>query len=177
MYKNLHKAKPYNQQYNDLGIAYKTTADLLKNLKFDPVRTSQLKMSDDIDGAAFKDIKGNYTYVLWAKTKVDNSENARAEFSFPSALGVGELNKMDCRYGTSKAKSKIGSTKIALTGTPIFLSDLQISSSENINLTAKALSHSEIQLSWYIDFNTATGFKIERSVGDNNKYKEIAHLK
>ena len=176
MYKNLHKAKPYAQQLNDLGIAYKTTVEILKGLRYDAARTSLLGLNEKINGAAFKDSNGKYTYVLWAKTKVDNSEHALAEYSFPASLGVGELNRADWEYGVSKTKTKVSPSKISLTATPIFLSDLNIATKDEINLTAEALSHSEIKLSWHVNFNTATAYKIERSLDSITKFKEIASV-
>src|SRR6476659_1121128 len=76
LYKNLVDMGPlytggaYNQQYNDGGIAFKTTSDLLHNKKYDATRTAALNLPSNIDGAAFTDVVGSFTYVVWAKTSI-----------------------------------------------------------------------------------------------------------
>jgi hypothetical protein len=130
LYKNLTDIGPlytggvYNQQYNDCGIAYKTTSDLLHNRKYDATRTAALNLPANIDGAAFKDTAGNYAYVLWAKTTIDMSESAAASYTFPAALNPPTtIAKFQWDYAITGINTSISTTNVALTGTPIFLMD------------------------------------------------------
>lgn len=124
MYKNLNATgiTAKTAQLSVQGIANKTTSMLLSGSKYDAAQTAALKLpaNGTIQGAAFK--KGaDYIYVLWARTSVDNSENASATYTFPTALGIAELKKSDWDFSTTKTVTKILSTSISLTGTPIFL--------------------------------------------------------
>ncbi|HYC29925.1 MAG TPA: hypothetical protein VEB42_13930, partial [Chitinophagaceae bacterium] len=113
----------YNTQLNESGIAYKTTSDLLLNKRYDATRTAAMNIPSNINGAAFKDANGAYTYVLWAKTTQDLNENASATYNFPAGLVSGQLNKKQWDYSNTTTNTVIGSANIALTGTPIFLTD------------------------------------------------------
>ena len=128
LYQNLNGKGPltnggaYLQQYNESGIAYKTTSDLLLGRRYDATRTSALALPSNVNGAAFKDDAGNYVYVLWAKTTTDMSEAASATYSFPAGLVSAQLTKKEWNFSSTNTSSNISSTNIALTGAPIFLS-------------------------------------------------------
>ena len=121
LYKRLFETFPYGERANDLAIAYKTTSDLLFGNQFDSERTSMLELPDSIDGAAFLGEDGFYTYVLWAKTQIDNSEEANALYSFPPELSdcCGEYN--DWRYADGAAWVLNSSASFALSGSPLFI--------------------------------------------------------
>ncbi len=127
LYKNLVGKGPllnggvYNQQYNESGIAYKTTSDLLLTKRYDATRTSAMALPSNIGGGAFKDDAGNYMYVLWAKTTTDQSETASGTYSFPAGLVAAQLNKRDWDYSNTGTTGSTASTNISLTGAPIFL--------------------------------------------------------
>ena len=77
-----------------------------------------------VGGAAFRDAIGNFIYVLWAKTTIDKSESASAIYTFPPAANVAPLlNKRDWNYSVTGSTSSIPSVNVALTATPIFLSE------------------------------------------------------
>jgi hypothetical protein len=111
----------YGQQYNESGIAYKTTSDLLLGKRYDASMTTAMNLPTGVEGAAFKDNSGSYTYVLWAKTTTDLSEVASATYSFPTGLVSAQLTKKDWNFSTTGTSSTIASTNIALNGTPTFL--------------------------------------------------------
>ncbi len=111
----------YNQQYNESGIAYKTTSDLLLGKRFDAARTSAMLLPANVGGAAFKDDAGNYVYVLWAKTTTDMSEAATGIYSFPSGFISSQLTKREWNFSSTDVSTTIPPASIALTGTPIFL--------------------------------------------------------
>lgn len=115
---------PYGQQYTNEGIAFKTTSNILLNHQYDATKTATLALPSNIGGAAFRDAIGNFVYVLWAKTTVDKSESASAVYTFPPAANVAPaLNKREWNFGITGATSPITPANIALTATPIFISE------------------------------------------------------
>ncbi len=121
LYKRLDYNDGYFQELNEEGIAHKTTSDILFGKTFDALRTAQLNLSPTVGGGAFKDGHGNFTYVLWAKTQTDQSEVASATYSFPAGLNISNLLK--CEWDASVSHNAVSSpsANIALTATPIFL--------------------------------------------------------
>src|SRR5690242_19001735 len=81
-----------------------------------------MNLPTGVEGAAFKDNSGNYTYVLWAKTTTDLSEVASATYSFPAGLVSASLTKKDWNFSSTGTTATVASTNIDLTGAPIFLS-------------------------------------------------------
>ncbi|MEM1323325.1 MAG: PKD domain-containing protein [Bacteroidota bacterium] len=124
LYKRLFESFPYDQRINDLGIAYKTTSDLLFGSTYDEGRSNALMLPDNIGGAAFLDRNGHYTYVLWAKTSIDNSEEAAATYTFPAPMNIDEVERRAWDFSTTGQESLITGQAVALTGSPIFLTDL-----------------------------------------------------
>lgn len=130
LYKNLTDIGPnfnggaYNQQYSNGGIAYKTTSDILMYHRYNAARTAQMNLPANIGGSAFTDSIGNNVYVLWAKTTSDLSEAAAAVYGFPAAMNVSPLmNRFEWNYSMTNASTTIPAITIALTGTPIFLTE------------------------------------------------------
>ncbi|MCC6725835.1 MAG: PKD domain-containing protein, partial [Saprospiraceae bacterium] len=121
LYKRLDYNHGYYQELNEVGIAHKSASDVLFGKTFDPVRTAQLQLPGNIGGGAFKDSFGNFTYVLWAKTQTDMSETASATYSFPMGLGVANLLKCEWDASISHDAVSVPSANIALTATPVFL--------------------------------------------------------
>ena len=108
-------------QRTNSGIAYKTLSDEIFGKTFDATQTANLLLPPEVNGAAFNDGNGNYTYVLWAVTNVDLSETASATYSFPSSFGLGNMEKTAWDYSETNQTSFVSSQNIALTGTPIIL--------------------------------------------------------
>ncbi len=123
LYEEIEGDQPYDQNITIQGKAYKTTSDLLFGSTYDPLQTTNLILSDSIDGAAFVDGNGNYTYVLWAKTMIDQAETASATYSFPSGFNLSQLYKKEWNYAETELSSLISTNSIALTGAPIFLTE------------------------------------------------------
>ncbi len=126
LYNKLSAAQPYNVRVNPIGIAYKTVSDFLAGSKFDAARTAAMNIASNMDGGAFKQANGTYTYVLWAKTKTDMSEVASATYSFPTSLNLTGLKKYAWDFSETNNKVDIGSQNIALTGSPIFITTSNI---------------------------------------------------
>lgn len=130
LYKKLEGIGPlsnggvYQQQLSDEGIANKTTSDLLRFSRYDAARTAAMALPANIGGAAFTDSIGNHTYVLWAKTSIDLSEDASATYSFPLAMSVSPtLYRREWSFSATGNTTVIPSENIPLTGAPIFLSE------------------------------------------------------
>jgi PKD repeat protein len=115
---------PPTRSLNVQGVAFKTTSEILFGLKFDSIRTRQMNISSpNVMGAAFKSPTGKYTYVLWATASGDLTENGSATFNSPNSLSINNLYKREWTYTQDKRVTSISSQNIALTTTPIFLSE------------------------------------------------------
>ncbi len=123
LYKKMDFNNLYFQEPTEEGIGFKTTSDLLFSKNYDAARTTALQLPNNINGAAFYDDFNNYTYVLWAKTTIDESEAANATYNFPSALGINNLLKKEWDFGFTGQSTTISSQNIQLTGAPTFFSE------------------------------------------------------
>ena len=94
LYENLTRDSPGSQKITQQGQAFSTTSALLYGYTYDAARTAALALPSGVDGAAFNN-NGSYRYVLWAKALTDNSEYAAATYSFPSALGIGTVQRRE----------------------------------------------------------------------------------
>lgn len=122
LYKNLNHTVMEDIQVNDAGVGLKTTADALKGKTFDALQTDLLRLPANVNGGAFKDIHGDYTYVLWAKTSIDSTERAQATIALPTSLNINMLESKAWDYAQTKRSSLVHPQRIELTGSPIFLS-------------------------------------------------------
>ena len=123
LYKNLEGVSKYQQEPTELGIAYHSTAQSLKAKSYDQERTTQMKLPEKVDGAAFKDPSGKFTYVLWAKTSADRSEAASAKYSFPDQLIQSNFEIRQWDFGKTGAIGAASGKNLQLTGSPVFLSE------------------------------------------------------
>lgn len=113
---------PYQQVNNESGIAYKTTSDILSGFSYDAAQTALMGLPTNIRGAAFKNAIGDYVYVLWAVTTIDNSEAASATYSFPPVMNMPpNIYQRAWDYSQTNASPLVPSQNIALTGAPSFL--------------------------------------------------------
>lgn len=126
LYENLDDVNQYDQVLTEEGIAYKTTSDAIGNASYNEAKTLELNLPDDIDGAAFLHPDGSYTYVIWAKTTIDDSEVANANYSFPASMNINLLEKRNWNYSQTNNSTELGPNNISLTGAPIFLHDISV---------------------------------------------------
>jgi hypothetical protein len=138
---------PYNQTPSDQGKAMKTTSDLLYNKTYDAARTASLNLPSSVDGAAFRASDGTYTYVLWAKTSVDLSESASANYSFPSVVvSTTSVTRKEWDYSETNNATTISKTNITLAGTPSFFNESNAGTSSGSTTTpATAASTTHIE--------------------------------
>jgi len=123
LYQPLAGNPPYNQQPNNSGIAYKTMSDLLNGFKADTDQTKALNLPANVRGGAFKNALGDYMYVLWAATSIDNSEAANAVYAFPAAVNTpAQVYQRSWDYSATNYSPMTSSQAIALTGAPSFIS-------------------------------------------------------
>jgi hypothetical protein len=103
------------------GFANKTVSALLSGHVYDSVETKRLNLPTDVDGAAFRQkTDGAMTYCLWAKTKIDRSEQTSAVYVFPETLGMKRVQCMDWQFSATGIVQAINSKSIQLTGAPTF---------------------------------------------------------
>ncbi len=163
LYKRLNYNNLYFQELNEEGIAHKTASDVLFGKTFDPNRTAQMALGNNMGGGAYKDGNGNFTYVIWAKTQNDQSEVANATYSFPAAMNVQNLLKCDWDASQTHDAASISANNITLTGTPIFLTERIFSINDydacvpfNLQLNSFAAGASQ----WLWTIQTPTGVEV-----------------
>ncbi len=124
LYKKLDAANGNAQTRNAAGIAYRTASQILQGKTFDKAKTAALNLPASIGGGSFFDKKsGRQTLVLWAKTKIDRSENASATFTLPGVPGEKWLRR-DWNFAETHALASLpGGTTVALNATPVFLTE------------------------------------------------------
>jgi len=112
--------EPYLHTPTVGGIAYKTTSQLLFGWRYDAEQTAQLRLPHDIDGAAFRNDWGDFTYVLWAKTRTDEQELISTTYTFPKALKFGKFNRMEWDFAKTAQVKKVDALSLQLNGSPSF---------------------------------------------------------
>lgn len=114
----------YNQRIKSSGIGFKTTSDLLLYSRYDAARTAAMNLPPNLEGGAFRDTIGAYTYVLWVKTTLDRDEGATGTYTFPAAMNIApELERRQWDWSSSGTTVVEHPVDIPLNGTPVFLSE------------------------------------------------------
>ena len=124
LYKNINFKGPYEDlQMNLEGVAYKTASDVLFGTRYDEAKTAQMNLPSNLDGGAFINEQGEYTYALWAKTTQDRVESANGIYSFPAGFNLSTVYKREWNFGETEAVGEISANAIQLTERPIFLTE------------------------------------------------------
>ncbi|MCB0520152.1 MAG: T9SS type A sorting domain-containing protein [Lewinellaceae bacterium] len=123
LYYALDSVPQYEQRVTQAGIATRTTAMMLKNKRFDADKTAAMQLPGSIRGGAFRDDAGKYTYVLWAVTQTDNSEDASAVYAFPASFNINSLYSRAWNFGQIGITTVSEANQVELTGSPIFLTN------------------------------------------------------
>ena len=121
IYKNLNRTTPYQQEFTDQGIAFKTMSETLSGYEYDHEQTNKMGLGGNVRGAAFKNVAGDFRYVLWAQTTIDQSEVAHAVYSFPSSFQIETLHSTNWSHSIDGILGNVASSGIVLTGAPAFL--------------------------------------------------------
>ncbi len=126
LYKPISVLEPYNQNPTNAGIGYHTTSKILQDLDYDATHTADLKLPSNVDGAAFKIPNSDlHTYVLWAATDTDESEEAHALFSFPEDWNMKFVEVKEWNYAKTGLTNVVSSQDIDLTGSPVFITPVE----------------------------------------------------
>lgn len=125
-FKNLTDAVPYQHERHPVANAHLTTFQQLGDKTYDPVRTAEMNLPQNIRGGAFRDAQGKFSYVLWAVTQTDRSEVASATYTFPAAFGLNQLEQRDWNHSQTGIMGTVSATEVKLTGSPIFLNPVPI---------------------------------------------------
>jgi Secretion system C-terminal sorting domain len=152
----------------DGAVSLNTTSLQLSNKTYNAAKTTAMNLPSTVNGAAFADVSGNYTYIIWAKTTTDRSEVAAATYSFPTTFNIGTMTKRAWDNSLTNATSTVNAQNIALTGSPIFLNVATVIPVELLAFTGKVAENKHI-LSW----QTATEinahyFEVEKSADGSN---------
>lgn len=103
------------------GYAWKTAAHLLKNKKYDAATTAAMNLPANVRGGAFLDENGQQRFILWAVTETDNSERAKAFYTFPASFGYEFLNIKHWNFTETERSSIVANNEFLLTGEPVFI--------------------------------------------------------
>jgi PKD repeat protein len=156
LYYQLSVEDGYFNEANDAGIAMRTATQLLFGKDYDADQTAAMNLPEDVKGGAFADEFGNFTYVIWAKTDIDMSEEASATYSFPTEWEMNDLVRREWDFGETSSSNLISNTDIPLTGAPIFLSEQVFSADVLLGcapLTVQFTDLSELNaVSWEWEF-------------------------
>ena len=133
MYENLENEGIYEEVPNDVAIAYKTTSDLLFNKEYDELETQALLLPEGVRGAAFRDQTNKFTYVLWAETVIDRSEQAAQAYTFSPLIPVDSIYVKSWDHSINPDEQLIVGSTIQLTGAPVFL-EVKQPEGTNINI-------------------------------------------
>ncbi|UOQ77185.1 hypothetical protein MUN84_00095 [Hymenobacter sp. 5516J-16] len=124
MYENMNRDLPGREKLTQLGLGFKTTAELLAGWRYDAARTAALQLPEQADGAAFRR-NGQYQYVLWAKTEFDQREEATVRYSFPAGWLVGAVERRAWDFGSSGVSMRLPGRELLLDATPAFFTTLE----------------------------------------------------
>jgi hypothetical protein len=124
LFKNMFSAKLGSQQPNDIGIAYKTTSELLYGKYFDHDAFERLELPEGINGGVFKGDTGQEVYVLWAETKTDKSESSLRVMNFKDMTGITKLVKKNWNFSITGDSTTVDARYVSLTGEPAFFTEV-----------------------------------------------------
>ena len=143
LYSIISGSQPYDVTPNESGIGCRTTTQMLEGKIYHQGLTDNLNLSNDIGGGAFVDeVNRDTLFVLWAKTKTDESEASSASFSFPQNFGYGAVEKMKWDFSVTNEVDFVSAQNVQLTGDPLFIKgifDPSLVNSNPIDLTKEAL--------------------------------------
>ncbi|MGI4873799.1 MAG: hypothetical protein ACRYFX_21780 [Janthinobacterium lividum] len=119
LYESLSRDAPGQQRLTQLGQALRTSGALLAGLAYDAAGTAALRLPAGVAGAAFGS-GPRRVFVLWARTTTDQSEVARATYSFPAAWHLPGLLRYEWNQVPGAAAQPSPAQGVVLTGAPAF---------------------------------------------------------
>ena len=126
LYENLLTQNKNTVTHTPAGIGLKTMSDVLEGYRYDQVKTDQLQLPSNVRGGAFSKVNGETTYMLWARTFRDRSEEASVSYSFPSSVpwtsnSSATLLKREWNHFQTNQTATISFNNVQLNGNPVFL--------------------------------------------------------
>ncbi len=121
LYQYLGATPPYQQKILDSGTAYKTISDCLRNSRYDEDETKALELPSGIRGGAFVDAAGKFTYVLWAETNKDKSEQVAKTLDNRHLSRHQWLETYAWDYSRTQKSRTLSAQSLRLTGEPLIL--------------------------------------------------------
>ena len=141
MYTDLYNLTQGQEKLTDEGVAFKTIANQLKGLLFDAGLTSSLNLPATTAGGVFSGIQNGrqvHKICIWARTTIDQSEEASASISIPASFG-NSFKQYAWNVGSDTTTyNRIAGNTIALTGAPVFLSPATAPATLPVTITANA---------------------------------------
>ncbi len=125
LYKNLLTQNKNTAEHTPAGIGLKTMSDILKGYWYDAGKTNQLQLPSNVRGGAFSNANGETTYMLWARTFRDRSEEAFVTYTFPPSVpwtsnSSATLQKKGWNHFATNQTSTISFNNVQLNGNPAF---------------------------------------------------------
>ena len=117
-FKDLDDTPPYMQEENEAALGSAMMTSQLEGWQIEETLTTDLNLPDDIDGAVLE----NGKIVLWAKTSIDRSEEASANYSFPANWSTMMLRKNWDDF--EHQGTEVSSQNILLNGRPSFFEEI-----------------------------------------------------
>ena len=119
LFKNLSPYTYPGYELNDAAVAWQTTSSFFTGRTVNENLMAALALPPGINGAAFSS-PADTLFVLWARTTVDQSEQASATFSFPPALELDTLYRMEWDHSMTQDTAVALAGNVLLTGSPAF---------------------------------------------------------
>ena len=129
LYSKLENTPKGSAKMLESGIAYATTAHILRGYHYDSVETRNLDLKAQFgtDGAAFRsDTSSDLIFCLWAKTTIDKAEGAVGTFTFPESFGMTDVQVRQWNFSQTQDVQVTSSRFIKLTGEPVFFKKGQL---------------------------------------------------
>ena len=125
LYKNLLTQNKNTAEHTPAGIALKTMSDILEGYWYDAGKTNQLQLPSNVRGGAFSNGAGETTYMLWARTFRDRSEEASVSYTFPPSVpwtsnSSTTLLKKEWNHFATGQTATISFNNVQLNGNPAF---------------------------------------------------------
>ena len=125
LYENLLTQNKNTAKRTPGGTGLKTMSDILKGYWYDEGKTNQLQLPSNVKGGAFSNPQGETTYMLWARTFRDRSEEASATYTFPPSVpwtsnSSSTLLRREWDHADTGQEATVSFNNVQLNGNPAF---------------------------------------------------------
>jgi len=125
LYENLLTQNKNTAKHTPAGIGIKTMSDALAGFWYDAGKTAQLQLPSNVRGGAFSNGAGETTYMLWARTFRDRSEEASVSYTFPPSVpwtsnSSATLVRKEWNFFSTNQTATVSFRNVQLNGNPAF---------------------------------------------------------